>query len=66
MKIDNSSFEKVEQFKYSGTILRNQNSIKQDIKSRVNSGNACLKFEMSAIAKDIFMGCSSLSFFMNF
>ena len=35
MKIDNSSFERVEEFKYLGTILTNQNSIKDEIKSRL-------------------------------
>ena len=38
---DNSSFEKVEEFKYLGTILTNQNSIQEEIKSRFKSGNAC-------------------------
>jgi len=41
MKIDNSSFERVEEFKYLGTTLTNQNSIQEEIKSRLNSGNAC-------------------------
>ena len=41
IKIDNSSFERVEQFKYLGTILTNQNSIRDEIKSRLKSGNAC-------------------------
>ena len=41
MKIDNSSFEKVEEFKYLGTTLTNQNSIQEEIKSRLKSGNAC-------------------------
>jgi hypothetical protein len=41
MKIDNSSFEMVEGFKYLGTTLTNQNSIKKDTKSRLKSGNAC-------------------------
>ena len=31
IKIDNSSFEKVEQFKYLGTSLTDQNSIQEDI-----------------------------------
>jgi len=35
MKIDNSSFERVEEFKYLGTILTNQNSIQEEIKSRL-------------------------------
>jgi len=40
IKIDNSSFERVEEFKYSGTALTNQNSIQEEIKSRLKSGNA--------------------------
>jgi len=39
MKIDNSSFERVKQFKYLGTTLTHQNSIKEEIKSRLKSGN---------------------------
>jgi len=41
IKIDNSSFEKVEEFKYLGTTLTYQNSTQEEIKSRLNSGNAC-------------------------
>src|SRR5215469_7229982 len=41
MKTDNSSIERVEEFKYLGTILTNQNSIQEEIKSRLKSGNAC-------------------------
>jgi len=41
MKIDNNSFERVEQFKYLGTTLTNQNFIQEEIKSRLKSGNAC-------------------------
>jgi len=41
MKIDNSSIERVEEFKYLGTTLTNQNSIQEEIKSRLKLGNAC-------------------------
>jgi len=43
MKIDNSSIERVEEFKYEhlGTTLTNQNSIQEEIKSRLKLGNAC-------------------------
>jgi UDP-galactopyranose mutase len=41
IKIDNSSFERVEEFKYLGTTLTHQNSIHEEIKSRLKSGNAC-------------------------
>jgi hypothetical protein len=40
MKIDNSSFERVEEFKYLGTTLTNQNSIQEEVKSRLKLGNA--------------------------
>ena len=32
-KIDNNSFERVEDFKYLGTNLRNQNSIQEEIRA---------------------------------
>jgi len=38
---DNSTLERVEEFKYLGTTLTNQNSIAEEIKSRFKSGNAC-------------------------
>jgi len=41
MKTDNSSFERVDEFKYFGSTLTNQNSIQEEIKSRLKSGNAC-------------------------
>ena len=41
VRIDNSTFGWVEGFKYLGTTLTNQNSIAEEIKSRMRSGNAC-------------------------
>jgi hypothetical protein len=41
MKTDNSSFESAEGFKYFGITLTDQNSIQEEIKSRLKSGNAC-------------------------
>jgi len=41
VRIDNSTFDRVEEFKYLGTNLTNQNSIAEEIKSRLKSGNAC-------------------------
>ena len=40
MKIGNSSFEREEEFGYLGTTLTNQNSIQEEIKSRLKLGNA--------------------------
>ena len=39
-KTDNSSFERVERFKYLGITLTNKKSIHVEIKSRLKSGNA--------------------------
>jgi len=41
VRIDNSILERVEEFKYLGTTLTSQNSIAEEIKSRLRSGNAC-------------------------
>ena len=41
VRIDNSTFERVEEFKYLGTTLTIQNSIREEIKSRLRSENAC-------------------------
>ena len=41
MGIDNSTFEGLEEFKYLETTLPNQNSIAEEIKSRLRSGSAC-------------------------
>jgi hypothetical protein len=41
IKVDNKSFKRVEQFKYLGTTLKDRNSIQEEIKSRLKSGNAC-------------------------
>ena len=41
MKIDNSSIESLEEFKYLGMTLTDQNFIQEEIKSRLKLGNAC-------------------------
>jgi hypothetical protein len=41
IRIANEWFEKVVKFKYLGMALTNENDIHDEIKSRLNSGNAC-------------------------
>jgi len=58
IKTDNCSFERAEGFKYLGTTLTNQNSILEEIKSRLKSGNACYHlvqnlYSSSLISKNI-------------
>ena len=40
VRTDNPTFERVEEFKYLGTTLTNQNSIPEEIKNRLRPGNA--------------------------
>ena len=42
MKVDNSSIERVQEFKYLGTMLTNENSIQEEIKSRLKLGTCLL------------------------
>ena len=58
MKIDNSSIERVEEFKYLGTNLTNNNSIQKEIKNRLKLGNACYYsvqnlFSSSLLSKEL-------------
>jgi hypothetical protein len=39
----NKSFERVEEFRYLRTTLTNQNSIQEEIRSKLKSGNACYR-----------------------
>ena len=43
VRIDNSTFKRVEGFKYFGISLTNQNSIAEEIKSRLSTGNTCYR-----------------------
>jgi len=44
IKIDNSSFERVEQFKCFATTLINRNSIQEEVKSRLKARECLLSF----------------------
>jgi hypothetical protein len=50
MKIDNRSFEMVEEFQYLGTTLTNQNFIQEEIRSRLKSGNGYYHLEQSLLS----------------
>ena len=41
IKTDKNSFEIVEEFRHLGTTLTNQNSIQEEMKSRLSLGNSC-------------------------
>ena len=53
MKVDNSPIERVEEFKYLGTTLTNQNSIQEEIKSRLKLGNACYHSEQKLLSSSL-------------
>ena len=44
MRIDNSTFERVEEFKYLGTTLTNQNSIPEEIIEQIEVRKCLLSF----------------------
>jgi hypothetical protein len=41
IRVANKSFERVAKFKYMGATLTDQNFIHEEIRNRLNSGNAC-------------------------
>ena len=43
VRIDNSTFKRVEEFKYLGTTLTHKNSIPEEIKSTLRLGNAIIR-----------------------
>jgi hypothetical protein len=53
IQIGNKSFETVEQFKYLGITLTLKNSIHEEIKSRLKSGNACYHFVQNLLSSSL-------------
>ena len=51
IKTDSSCFERVEQFRYLGTTLTNQNSIQKENKCRLKSQNSCYHSVQNTIYK---------------
>jgi len=52
-QIDTSSFERVEELKYFGTTLTNHNSIQEEIKSRLKSGQVQNILSSSLLFKNL-------------
>ena len=53
VKIDNSSFERVEDFKYLGTTFTIQSSVQEEIKSRLKSQNACYHLVQNLLSSSL-------------
>jgi hypothetical protein len=53
IKIVNRSFEDVTKFKYLGTTLTDQNYMNEEIKSRLNLGNACYHSVQSVLSSHL-------------
>jgi hypothetical protein len=53
IQIGNNLLETVEQFKYLGTTIMNQNCIHEEIKSRLKSGNACCHFGQNLLSSSL-------------
>jgi hypothetical protein len=51
--IGNRSFENISQFKYLGTAVTNENLIQEEIKRRLNSGNACYLLSSHLLSKNV-------------
>jgi len=50
VRLNNSTFERVEEFKYLGTTLTHKNSIPEEIKSRLRSESACYHSEQNLLS----------------
>jgi len=54
METDNNSFARMEEFRYLGTTLTDQNSIQEEIKRRSDSGNACYHSVQNILSSSLF------------
>jgi hypothetical protein len=53
MKTDNRSFNRVEEFKFLGKTLTNENYIQGEIKSGLQSGNACYRSVQNLLSSSL-------------
>ena len=53
IKTDSSFFERVEDFKYLGSTITDQNSIQEEIKRILRSGNACYHSEQDLLSSSL-------------
>jgi hypothetical protein len=53
IQIGNKSFETLKEFEHLGTNVTNQNSIHEEIKSRLKSGNACYHFVQNLLSSSL-------------
>jgi len=65
MKTDSSSFERVEQIKYLGTNLKDQNSIQEEIKNRLKSGDACCHSVQNLLSSSLLSKNTKLKIYRN-
>jgi len=53
IKTHDIAYERLGEFKYLGTTLMNQNSIREEIKSRFKSGNACIHLVQNLLSSSL-------------
>jgi hypothetical protein len=51
--IDNGCIERVEVFKYLGTTLTDQNSMQEEIRSRLKLGNSCYHLVQNLLSSSL-------------